>query len=267
MCRRCPAGSAVGDRGLPQFEQTALFPDSDLRERDQVRPSRSTAVYGQLEHGAGGGTATFGRAAGIENPHALEPLHLWHVGMAVDDCRAVGENVEEPCLPPWFGAWCMCDAYADAADADHVLLWQGRPQLSVVRVPENGFHGWSEGSQLLKRFNGTVVAGVEDEICHDQAPNALLRKPARPTRKVSVANDRKPCVRHIRPPADGSAREGYATRSACPVYATRSACPVDVGHSSGEGKNLETPRWSGQLRGSVARARAARPVGSLRTVQ
>ena len=130
-----------------------------------------------------------GRRAWIQHPEMLEPLHMGHVRVPVDDGLAVREPGGEPCL-----AASSRPGNVDHSDPHlpHLDDPFGRKRLAqrlLVHGPDHALHRWTELTQLLEDPGGDEVTSVQDQIRAAQEAQALVGKSAGAARQVRVGDD------------------------------------------------------------------------------
>ena len=160
-------------KGLRQGDETRRQPLPQDVEQEQ-RPCRRPA--------------SLGRAARVENPRALEALHLRQVRVAVDDGVAAGETREEARLAPGAGAGDVHEPDPDLLDRDDALFRKRASEQRLVGVAPDRLDR-AERPQLLERRRRLDVPGVQDQVRGRQQLDALLGQPPSPTGQMRVGDD------------------------------------------------------------------------------
>jgi hypothetical protein len=165
-----------------------MFVSSGQRDDASLEPP---AAYLKERHRVVRRAPALGRAAGIDDPDLAVPLELREMRVAVDDRVAARKPGDEPLLPAGARTCDMHEPDPEILDLYDPTLGKGRLQRRLVDVAPDGLDR-RERLQLVEHARSDDVASVQDQVGLAELPQALVRKPARASRKVRVRDDRDP---------------------------------------------------------------------------
>lgn len=108
--------------------------------------------------------------------------------MPVDDDVAPREGGRQPLGATERGPGHVNHPDPSPRDLDDSPLGERGEELRVVHVPRNGRHR-SQPPQIVQHGRRDHVAGVEDQLCALESPQALVRQPSRASRQMRVRDD------------------------------------------------------------------------------